>query len=158
MVDVGPSWTSNRNDFSFFFWSTSHPDTFYPVSCWTTFNTGKEVRNRFSRQWLWWPSWMSHRNYFSYFWFIGSLDTSYQVLVSWLIGSRVGLKQIFKIAAMATILDFQSKSFLLLWSTEPRYFLPSFESIGLSVQEKKFKIDFQDVGRGDHLGLSSEKV
>ena len=30
----------------------------------------------------------------------------------------------------------------------PRYFLPSFESIGLLVQEKKCKIDFQD---GGHL-------
>ena len=32
----------------------------------------------------------------------------------------------------------------------PQYFLASFESVGLSVQEKKFKIDFQD---GDHLGF-----
>ena len=30
-------------------------------------------------------------------------------------------------------------------------FLPSFESIGLSVQKKKGKIDFQDGGHGGHL-------
>ena len=32
-------------------------------------------------------------------------------------------------------------------------FLPSFESIGLSVQKKAQKIDFQDGYHGDHLGF-----
>ena len=32
----------------------------------------------------------------------------------------------------------------------PQYFLPSFESVGLYIQEKKFKIDFQD---GSHPGF-----
>ena len=32
----------------------------------------------------------------------------------------------------------------------PRYFLPSFESVGLLVQEKKHKIELQD---GGHLGF-----
>ena len=32
----------------------------------------------------------------------------------------------------------------------PQYFLASLESVGFSVQEKKFKIDFQD---GGHLGF-----
>ena len=35
----------------------------------------------------------------------------------------------------------------------PRYFIPSFESVGFLVQEKEFKIDFQDSGHGDHLGF-----
>ena len=35
----------------------------------------------------------------------------------------------------------------------PWYFLPSFESIGLSDQEKKLKIDFQHGSYGDHLGF-----
>ena len=34
-----------------------------------------------------------------------------------------------------------------------RYFIPSFESVGFLVQEKEFKIDFQDGGHGDHLGF-----
>ena len=34
----------------------------------------------------------------------------------------------------------------------PQYFLPSFESIGRSVQEKKFKIDFQDGHHGFPIG------
>ena len=50
---------------------------------------------------------------------------------------------------MAAILDFGSGRFLLfLIYKSPQCFLPSFKSIGLSVQEKKQKIDFQD---GDHL-------
>ena len=35
----------------------------------------------------------------------------------------------------------------------PRCFLPSLESTGLSVQEKKRKIDFQDGCHGGHLGF-----
>ena len=35
----------------------------------------------------------------------------------------------------------------------PRCFLASLESIGLSVQEKQRKIDFQDGGHGSHLGF-----
>ena len=35
----------------------------------------------------------------------------------------------------------------------PRCFLPSFKSIGILVQEKKRKIDFQDGPDGRHLGF-----
>ena len=34
-----------------------------------------------------------------------------------------------------------------------RYFLSSFVSVGISIQEKKFKIYFQNRGHSDHLGL-----
>ena len=52
---------------------------------------------------------------------------------------------------MATIWDFLSQQFELYFIYKlPRCFLPSFESIGLSVQKKKGKIDFQD---GHQLGL-----
>ena len=54
-------------------------------------------------------------------------------------------------AAMAAILDFRSARFyLFLIYKSPRCFLASLESIGLLVQEKKRKIDFQD---GGHLGF-----
>ena len=49
------------------------------------------------------------------------------------------------------ILDFQFKILLFFIYKSPSYFLPSFESTGLLVQDKKFKIDFQD---GCHLGFS----
>ena len=44
--------------------------------------------------------------------------------------------------------------FSYFWSSSH---LPSFQSIGLSVQEKKRKLDFQDDGHGDHLGYQSER-
>ena len=60
-------------------------------------------------------------------------------------------KQIFKMAAMAAIRDFRMQRFELLFIYKsPQCFLPSFESIGLSVLKKKGKIDFQD---GPHLGF-----
>ena len=39
-----------------------------------------------------------------------------------------------------------------------RYFIPSFESNGLSVQEKMRKIDFQDGGPGGHLILPNGPI
>ena len=54
-------------------------------------------------------------------------------------------------AVMAAILDFQSARFsLFLIYKSPRCFLASLVAIGLSVQEKKGKINFQD---GSHLGF-----
>ena len=56
---------------------------------------------------------------------------------------------------MAAILDFQSARFsLFLIYKSPRCFLASLEAIGLSVQEKKRKIDFQDGSHGGHLGFT----
>ena len=64
---------------------------------------------------------------------------------------RKSSKQIFKMAAMAAIWDFLSERFeLILIYKSLRCYLPSFESIGLSVQKKKRKIHFQD---GRHLGF-----
>ena len=52
-------------------------------------------------------------------------------------------------------IDFQDgrHSSLFLIYKSPRCFLPSLESTGLSVQEKKRKKDFQDGGHGSHLGI-----
>ena len=60
--------------------------------------------------------------------------------------------------AMAAILDFRSEWFQLFWSTRPRFLLPNFVTVGLSVQEKKRKIDFQDGGHGGHLGFPIETI
>ena len=40
----------------------------------------------------------------------------------------------------------------------PRCLLSSFESVGLPVQEKKQKINFQDGRHGGHLGLLIERI
>ena len=54
---------------------------------------------------------------------------------------------------MAAILDFRSQHFFYLFLIEnsPQSFLFRFESISLSVQEKRRKIDFQDGRHGGHL-------
>ena len=55
---------------------------------------------------------------------------------------------------MAAMLDFRSARFyLFMIYKSPRCFLPSIKSIGLSVQEKKPKIDFKDGCHGGHLGF-----
>ena len=57
-------------------------------------------------------------------------------------------------ATMAAILDFPSEPFyLFLIYMSRRCFLPSFESVGLLVQEKTRKIDFHDGRHGGHLGF-----
>ena len=59
-------------------------------------------------------------------------------------------------ATTAAILDFESERFqLFLMYKSPECFLLSFESIGLSVQERKRKIDYQD---GRHLGFPMGKI
>ena len=57
-------------------------------------------------------------------------------------------KYIFKMA----ILDFRLEQISLFWIYKsPGYFLPTSKSVGLSVQEKKFKIDFQFDGHFEFL-------
>ena len=58
---------------------------------------------------------------------------------------RHGVHFCFKIGKILAIFDLQAT----------QCFLPSFESTGLSVQEKKRKIDFQD---GGHLGFPTGTI
>ena len=59
---------------------------------------------------------------------------------------------------MKAILAFQSEQMkLFLIYKSPRYFL-MFRKIGLLVQEKKQKIDFQDGHHGSHLGFPTETI
>ena len=76
------------------------------------FGSGEEAKNRFSRWLPWWPSWISDRHYFSYFSFISHPNVSYQVWSQLAFGFRSrNEKQIFKMGAMAAILDFRSARF-----------------------------------------------
>ena len=51
-------------------------------------------------------------------------------------------------AAIVTILDYRSESFeLFLIYKSYQWFIPGFKSAGLSDQEKKWKIDFQEAVR-----------
>ena len=68
-------------------------------------------------------------------------------------------KKIFKMAATVPILDFQSEQFwLFLIYKSSQCFLPSSKSVGLLVQEKKHKIDFQDGRHSGHLGFRIRKI
>ena len=49
-------------------------------------------------------------------------------------------------------MDWNNFSYFLIYKSL-QYFLPSFQSIGLSVQEKRLKIDYQDGSHGGHLGV-----
>ena len=56
---------------------------------------------------------------------------------------------------MVVILDFELEQFsLFLIYKSPRCILQSFESVGLSIQEEKPKIDFQVGRHGSHLGFT----
>ena len=71
-----------------------------------------EAKNRFSRWQSWWPSWIFDQHNFSYFCSTSHPDASYQVWsqLAFLFRRR-SEKQIFKMAAMAAILDFRSERF-----------------------------------------------
>ena len=79
------------------------------------FGSGEEVKNRFSSWRPWQPSWISDRKDFSYFWCTSHPNASYQV--SSQLAFRLAKKQIFKMAAMAAVLDFRSERFSFFWFT-----------------------------------------
>ena len=54
--------------------------------------------------------------------------------------------------AARVISDQNDFSYFFIYKS-PRYFLSSFKSTGLSLQEKMFKIDFQDGNCGGHIGF-----
>ena len=60
-------------------------------------------------------------------------------------------------AAVSWISDCNDFSFFFIYKL-PRYFLPSFESNGPSVQEMKGKIDIQDSRHGIHLGFQIRAI
>ena len=55
-------------------------------------------------------------------------------------------------------LSVQEKVLSGLIYKSPQYCQPSFDSIAISVQEGKFKINFHDGGRGGHLGFPIETI
>ena len=72
--------------------------------------------------------------------------------VNWPFGSGEEAKNRFSRWRPSWISDRHVFSFFFIYKL-PRCFLASLESTGLSVQEKKRKIDFQDGFHGCHLGF-----
>ena len=81
------------------------------------------------------------------------LPTKFQV--NWLFSLGDEAKNRFSRWRPSWISDLNDFSYFLSKSHPPHAscFLPSFESTGLSVQEKKPKIDFQNGHHGSHLGF-----
>ena len=66
---------------------------------------------------------------------------------------------VLEIPATVAIFDFRRNDFSYMWSTSrPDSSYHIFKSTGLSVQNKKFKIGFQDGGCGGHLGFPIETI
>ena len=131
------------------------PKCFLPSFESTGLSVQEKQKNRFSRWLPWRPSWFYDLHDFSYFWSTSHPNASHQVWSQLAFGFRSkSEKQIFKMAAMAAILDFRSTRFQLFLIYKSSWcFLACLESIGLSVQEEKQKIDFQDGCHGGHLGF-----
>ena len=116
------------------------------------FSSGEEVKNRFSR----WPPCSNLGFPFGtilaiFDWQV-TLMLPTEFKVNWPFRSEEAKKKkIFKMATTAAIFDFRLERFLIY--RLPRCFLPSFKSIGLLVQEKKGKIDFQEGLHDGHLGF-----
>ena len=119
------------------------------------FSSEEEGKNRFSR---WPPSWISDRNDFSYFYIYKSSRCCLPIFKS--TGPLVQENKQKKEFPDGRHDDQNNLSYFrstshpnASYQVSPECFLPSFESNGPSVQEKKRKIDFQDGCHGGHLGF-----
>ena len=98
--------------------------------------------------------WFAIRTILAFFLPKSCLDTSTKFRVNWHFGSGKEAEKIFKmVASLESWLEpFQ----LFLIYKLPWYFLQSLESTGLSVQEKKCKINFQDGGHSSSSDFRSD--
>ena len=119
----------------FYFWCTSHHDTFYQVSTQLAFYSG-EVQNSFSRWQMWQPSCISDQNDFSFFWSTSHLDDSYQVSFGLLVQEKKW-KIDFQDGRHGGNLGFPIRTILAFFDLPVTPMLLPFESIGLLIQEKK---------------------
>ena len=162
-----PSWISYQNDFNYFnlLLTLTLPIKFQEYQ---PFVSGEEAKNRFSR---WWPrrqSWSSHQNNFSYF-----LSTSPRCFLPCFMSTGLSIQMKRKIDfqdgghgslphgrhLLQGHLGFQIGNILAIVDLQvTRCFLPSFNSIGLWVQEKKRKIELQDDHHGSHPGFPIGRI
>ena len=114
------------------------------------FSSGEEVKNRFSRWPPWWPSWVFNQNDFTFFYLqvTPMLPTKFQV--NWPFGSGEEMKIDAYCCHLWLPIGISDLQVTLM-------LLPSFESTGLLVQEKKRKIDLQDGHHGSHLWFLMEQ-
>ena len=95
---------------------------------------------------------VSNQNDFSYCWSTSHFDTSNELWVNCPFGSGEKVNRFSRWTPWPQFgISYRNNlSYFFFIYKSPQCFLPSFESIGLSVQNKKGKIDFQD---DHHLGF-----
>ena len=146
-----PSWNSDWNDFSYF-WSTSYPYASYQVSSQLAFGIRKRKIDFQDGR---------HGGHLRFT--IGTISAIFDLQVTsmlpskfgvnWPFGSGEEVKNRFSRRPPWRISDQHDFSYFLIYKS-PWCFLASLESVGLSVQERKRKIDFQDGRHGGHLGFT----
>ena len=136
-------------------WSTSYPDASYKVSRQSAFCFGRSQKKKKKKKKKDFQD-GSHLRFLigtilAFFFHLPHASCQVSHQFAFRLRSE---KHIFKMVAIAAILDFGSNDFcrFLLLKT-PQCFLSSFKSIGLSFQEKR-KTDFQDSNNGGHPGVS----
>ena len=143
-----PSWTSDRNEFSSFFFYL-HVTQMLLTKFGVSWPFGsEEMKNRFLRWQQWCPSWISNQNDFSYFDLLVTpmLPIKFQDNQPFVSGEEA--KNRFSRWQQSWLSHQNNFSYFFICKS-PQCFLPKFMWIGLSVQ-KKLKIDFK---YGGHLGF-----
>ena len=103
-------------------------------------------------------SWISDRNSFSWFWYTSCPDTSYCLRSIGLSVQQKTRKLDFKKIWRPSWMFNRKELRFFFINKLHRYFLPSLESTGLSVQEKKRKTETQGCGYDGHLGFPIGKI
>ena len=144
-----PYWISDRNDFRYFL-STSHPDASCQVCSQLDFWFRRRSAKYIFKMAAMAAILVSDQNDFSYFDLLVTpiLHIKFQDNRSCVSGEEV--KNIF--SRWRPSWSFIGTILAIFIYKSPRCFVPSFKSVGLSVQ-KKLKIDFQDGHHGRHLGF-----
>ena len=115
------------------------------------FDSGEEVQNRFSRWRPGWPALITNWNNFSFLDLQVTLILPTKFQVNWPLSSTD-----FQDGGCDSHLGFPIGMILAIFDPQIAPILPTkFQSIGLSVLEKKHKIDFLD---GCHLGFPIRKM
>ena len=134
---MGPSWISDLNDFSYF-WSSSDPNTSYHVS-----SIGRLVQEKKFK--------INFQNWSHLGFPIGTILAIFDLQVTLTAPTKFPVNWPFGSGEVQNKVSRWWPSwisnFSYSWSTKsPCYFLSNFQSIGLSVQEKKFKIEIFKMG------------
>ena len=143
-----PSWISDQQDFSYFDLQVTLMLPTKSGVNWP-FGSGYVVKNRFSRWQPWQPSWIS-----AIFDLQVTLMLPTKLRVNWHLGLGEEVKNRFsRWPPWRPSWIYDQHDFSYFWFTSHPNASCQVSSPGLSVQEKRRKIAFQDGSHGAHLGF-----